>query len=68
VILGHLADSRLSIIGHKYLKEVEMRLAVDSNTARQEIAQLADGMRHVRLPTNTTAQAAFPDFFPPYLC
>ena len=35
VILGHLADTRLAIIGHKYLKEVEMRLGVDSNTARQ---------------------------------
>ena len=56
VIIGHLADTRLAIIGTRYLKEVELRLPVDSNASRQEITQLTEGMRHVRLPTDTTAQ------------
>ena len=56
VIIGHLADTRLAIIGTRYLKEVELRLPVDSNASRQEITQLTEGMRHVRLPTDTTPQ------------
>ena len=56
VILGHIADDRLSVIGHKYLKEIELRLPNDSNAARQEITQLAEGMRNISLPTNTTSQ------------
>lgn len=56
VILGHVADTRLAVIGQKYLRELELRLSNDSNSARQEIAQLAEGMRHISLPTNTTTQ------------
>lgn len=56
IILGHVAHTRLSMIGMKYLKEIEVRLPNDSNSARQEIAQLTEGMRLIRLPTDTSAQ------------
>lgn len=58
VIIGYLGNTRLPVITERYLKEVEIRLAVDLNSARQEIVQLTEGMKQLRLPTETSAQVS----------
>ncbi|KAK9839278.1 hypothetical protein WJX81_005497 [Elliptochloris bilobata] len=58
VLLGSLSVTRLTPISARFFQELEARLRVDATPARQELLQLCEGMRWLRLPVSTNAEVA----------
>ncbi|KAK9829934.1 hypothetical protein WJX72_008722 [[Myrmecia] bisecta] len=55
-IIGALSRTRLAPISARFFKELEARLRVDASAARQEILQMCEGMRHVRLQVSNDVE------------
>lgn len=54
-ITGAMAKTRLPVVTARFLKELEARLRLDANAARQEILQMCEGMKRITLPVSNNA-------------
>lgn len=45
---------------HWALQELEARIRLDANAARQEILQMCEGMKRITLPVSTNADVSQP--------
>ena len=43
-----------------HLQELDARLRLDANAARQEILQMCEGMKRITLPVSTNEEASLP--------